>query len=667
MRIKLLLVLVVALVAAGVVSAQDTLPDADIVNDEGGPVLIEGTMTYTNLLLTSGSSEPLIILESEANFVDRNEHGIIPVESQVLGQLTSDFYTSPVSYTLSLPDVPNGPYRDVDNDGETDQGVQIYGVAYWENVWGDPYLQIRDLYGYGYSTAYASMATSPDPSAQGEVIGGKYVVYAPDDQQGFPSGFGEDGLLFTEDDPAVRLPQGYTVVDMDTDPFTFDRSRTANIDLIEGEASELDDYSQMSYADAFKGLVAQMREEYAFTELKNIDWDAMLDEYLPRFEQADADQDAYAYFLALRDFSWSIPDGHVGSSVLDALNDDFATDTAGGLGMALTALDDGRVIVSYLLPDGPADQAGIQLGAEVTEVNGEPVLDAAAKVVPWSSPFSTEFVLKLQQLRYLLRSPLDTEVEISFQNPDADEAETVTLTSVQERQSFAATSFNIGGPTTGFELPVSYELLDSGYAYVAIYSFSDTARLMIELWERMIQTLNQQQIPGLIIDMRHNSGGSGYLADQMAAYFFDDSLELYNSETYDKAKQEFYLDPSAVSRFYPPDESLRYYGNIVVLTGPACVSACELFVYDMTQQDRATTVGQYPTSGTEGGIEAVLLPEGMYFQFPLARIVDMEGNIIIESEGVAPTVKVPVNEETVFSEGDPVLDAAVEYLDSQAS
>ena len=41
----------------------------------------------------------------------------------------------------------------------------------------------------------------------------------------FPSGFGADNKLFTDDDPLVRLPAGYTVVNMDTTPFTFDRSR----------------------------------------------------------------------------------------------------------------------------------------------------------------------------------------------------------------------------------------------------------------------------------------------------------------------------------------------------------------------------------------------------------------------------------------------------------
>ena len=103
------------------------------------------------------------------------------------------------------------------SDGEEDTGVMVYAIAYWTNTWGDPYLEERDLFGGGWSTAYASTRIDPNPSAKGEVIGGTYLVYAPDDEQGFPSGFGDDDLLFTEDDPTVLLPQGYTIVNLDTD------------------------------------------------------------------------------------------------------------------------------------------------------------------------------------------------------------------------------------------------------------------------------------------------------------------------------------------------------------------------------------------------------------------------------------------------------------------
>ena len=57
------------------------------------------------------------------------------------------------------------------------------------------------------------------------------------------------------------------------------------------------------------------------------------------------------------------------------------------------------------------------------------------------------------------------------------------------------------------------------------------------------------------------------------------------------------------------------------------------------------------------------MPEQEAIQFTVGRAVDSEGEIHIEGVGVVPTVDVPVDEETLFSEGDPVLEAAVAHLD----
>jgi hypothetical protein len=78
-------------------------PTAEIVNDEGGAVSITGEVEYTNTFFTMGVAEPVIILEDQAGFVDRNENFLMPVESQTLGQITSDFFTSPFSYSIALP------------------------------------------------------------------------------------------------------------------------------------------------------------------------------------------------------------------------------------------------------------------------------------------------------------------------------------------------------------------------------------------------------------------------------------------------------------------------------------------------------------------------------------------------------------------------------------
>jgi C-terminal processing protease CtpA/Prc len=317
------------------------------------------------------------------------------------------------------------------------------------------------------------------------------------------------------------------------------------------------------------------------------------------------------------------------------------------------------------LPGGPADEAGIEVGAVITEINGEPVDDFVDNTVAWSGPFSTNHVRRLQQLRYATRAPLGSQFEITFQNPDADESETVTLDTVSEGQSFSQSSFNVG--TTGFELPVEYHLIDgTPYLYAAITSFADNDVLSIQLWERMLQAANQQGVGGIIIDMRKNSGGSGFLADQMAAYFFEEELTLGNTGTYDESIDDFYFDPRYEDQFYLPDQSLRYDGPVAVLVGPNCISACEFFSYDMTLQDRAAIVGQYPTAGGGGSVNQLLMPGGEYFSFTVGRALGPDGEIDIEGKGVAPTVQVPVTLETIqaIANGeDPILDAAIAHLD----
>ena len=89
-------------------AAQADFPPAPIQNDEGGPVTITGEVVYTNPFFTAGVAQPLVILEDQAGFIDRDEGFIMPPESQTLGQITSDFYTSPFTYSIALPIEPQG-------------------------------------------------------------------------------------------------------------------------------------------------------------------------------------------------------------------------------------------------------------------------------------------------------------------------------------------------------------------------------------------------------------------------------------------------------------------------------------------------------------------------------------------------------------------------------
>ncbi len=360
----------------------------------GGTKIVSGNVAYTNAYFTSGVAEPEIILEDQGGFVTRDRKFIIPVKSQVIGQITSDFYTSPFTYSLTLPEEPNGTLHDVDHDSNQDTGVMVFAIAYWTNTWGDPYLERRDLAGGGWSSAYASTRVSDNPTTYLEVFGGKYLVYAPDDKQQFPSGFGDDKKLFTDDDPIMDLAAGWSMIDMDQSPFAVDRSEKPTIDLIEPESTALDDFSQLSYTEAFDKMLEKFTNEYAFTELKGIDWAAKGKEFRPRFEEAEKNNDPHAYALALRDFLWSIPDTHIGFDS-SSLNDDFINETAGGLGFAMRETDDGKIIANFILDGGPADQAGMKWGAEIISLDGKSTAQVVESNVPWSSPFSNPIIKRL--------------------------------------------------------------------------------------------------------------------------------------------------------------------------------------------------------------------------------------------------------------------------------
>ncbi len=653
-RFMLCFIILTALVAPA--AAQDAIPPAEIVNDEGGPVLVTGEVAYTDGYFTAGVSEPIIILEDQAGFVDRDFGYIMPEESQVLAEITSDFFTSPFSYEVELPPNPEAGQRDVDLDGETDPGVMVYAVAYWTNTWGGPVLEERDLYGGGWSTAYASTEVDQNPSGKAEVLGGVYLVWSPDDAQGFPSGFGPDGRLFTGDEPIVRLPQGWTTIIMDTDPFTFDRSREPVIDLIEGESVAQDDFSELSYTKAFDAMVKLFSQEYAYTEFKGIDWAAMAVEYRPRFEEAERDNDSDAYQRALRDFIYSIPDGHLTAPLVMG---DFQEIVGGGLGMNLAQLDDGRVIVIDTYRRTPARDADIEDGAEIIAMGGLPVEDYLSTIVPYEATYSTDHVRRLAQLRYAVRGVLGDSVEVMFVNPGSRDEVAVTLEFVEEWDSWDNALPD--GATSGGD-PVEYELLDDDIGYVSISSFFDDSKLTIDGWEDMIRDLNEREVPGLIIDMRYNGGGSGFLARQMAAYFFDEALETDLDESYDRALGRFVRSDDRKATFILPPEDMRYHGRIAVLIGPNCSSACEFFSYYMTLQNRAEIVGQYPTGGLAGGQSLYTMPDGIVLQFSVGRSLDLDGNVLIEGVGVLPTIDVPVTEETVFSDDDVVLEAAIAWL-----
>jgi len=641
------------------VEAAPEEPDANAAETNSEqPVQITGTIEISNAIIVEVYfNQRFAMLEDLTGFVQRDYEYQQPLEAQILGPVMvteeGEFH-----FNLNLPAVPIYPFTDVDNDNEDDQGVQIWQIAMNANYIDDPFLG-EDETG-GWSANYTSARI--DSENRNEIFGGVILVWSPDDQQGFPTGFGEDGLLFTEDDPTDSISAGYTLVNLDQEPFEFYKKDIASLTLYEGELT-VNDLSDMGWSEGFEALHHKLSTEYPFTEMKALEWDALYDEFPPRGTAAEAASDETAYFLALRDFSWSIPDGHVGLGGSAIAGEMFEQETAGGFGFAIIGLDDGRVIAHIISEEGPAADAGMLWGAEILEWNGTPVNDAIAAVTPWSMPFSSEESLLVQQYRYLLRTPIDTEVEVTFQNPEDNVPTTVTLKSIAERESFSATSIYAGFDRNS--LPVEYEILPSGFGYIKISSLSEDINLIIRLWEWAIERMIANQVPGIIIDLRQNGGGSP-LGTLFASYFVEERIDISRSYYFSEKSGEF--ETFGPPDYTEPDDALYYDGQLAVLVSPACASACEDVAYVLGELPQTRVFGFYASDGIFGEVARgqYVLPGGYGFQAPTGMSLDMDGDVIIEGTGVVPDVRVPLNEETLrdeyVEERDVVLDFAIEVI-----
>ncbi len=656
MLLSFLLVTLACSVANPFSTGPTPLPPIAVTPLSDQPYQITGRFVVSNdFVISTYFMEHAVALIDMHGFVTRDEDWEVPLESQVLGFVDVDLEALGGTFDLNLPVQPEGVFNDVDNDGAADTGVQIFAVAYSPNLTGGPFSEGDDR-SRGWPSYLASVTT--DSERDDEVTGGKLVLWAPDANQSFPSGFGEDGLLFTQDDPAQPVPQGWSFVDLSKEPFQVTREPSANFTLYEPTDVALKDFSSQSYSDAFESMFAIVRKEYAFNGVpgKEPNWDALYAQIAPRVKEAEKNRDAKAYFLALRDFTWAFKDGHVGLNGGPVEADVFGTATQGGYGFAVRELDDGRVIVTYILPQGPAVAAGMQLGAQVISFNGMPVSDAIEATEAWSAPFSMESSARYQKSRYLTRAPLAAQATVTFINPGG-QPQTATLTAIAERESFSATSFFLGFDLSA--MPVEYRILDSGFGYVKINSNYDDLNLIVRVFERALKKFDEAQVRGVIIDMRQNSGGAplglaGFLTDQTIPL---GQLQYFSEET---GQFENEGDPQEIL----PNENQYRFSALALLVGPACSSACELEAYAFSQVPGMIVVGQYPSAGVEAEVARgqFLLPEGFSLQIPTGRFVLPDGSIFLEGQGVPLTVRVPVDEVTALSSEDVILNTAIELL-----
>ncbi len=431
------------------------------------------------------------------------------------------------------------------------------------------------------------------------------------------------------------------------------------------------------FVNRYDQVHAAFSATYPFGQWKAVNWNAINARIRPEIEAAESANDTVAFLIAMREYAYSVPDGHI--SIRHGMEDhkEIARyrQIGGSYGFALIRLDDGRYVARLVDPGSPAAVAGIKFGAEILEVNGHPISQVLDTVsVIWSEVIpATLEALGLNQCRFIGRAPVGHTMEVRYLNRGASEPAVCQLAAVDDQYStYDKTSLTPlePGPV------VSHKTVGTnGYGYIKLTTegaVDDAGVLKIYSdFKDALIALNAFNVPGLVLDIRANTGGMDDLSAAISGFFYSDTV-LYEYQTFfnlntgtidlmpDRIR---YIDPATVSYKVNPDyppgalfiepQGVRFTKPVMVMTGPRAISSGEGIPMAIQNLPQGKVVSFYGSNASFGMVSFSLnVMEDLVFSYPYGQSLDKDFRIQLDSDstmtgGVMPDVRVPLNDQVI--------------------
>lgn len=374
------------------------------------------------------------------------------------------------------------------------------------------------------------------------------------------------------------------------------------------------DLRSRSWSKAFLILHERMKREYAYSSVKQMDWDALYAQFSADVLAAEEAGDRNAWYRALRGYLYAIPDGNV---QIDPNEELRVLEEGAAVGLSLAQLADGSVMVSGLVPGGPAETAGIEFGALVTSWNEQPIVEALeATSLFWAdTPAATPATRRAQQLIWLPRGAAGDIARLVFTNPGAATESTVTL--VAEIDDYATLPLYrpLWSELELFSSPVSGRTLGDGIYYVRLAAVAPTFSSPFPQREfrAAIRKAIDTESRGLILDLRGSQGGDAGLAPKLLGSFvetpsFYEVPGIWNSET-----ETFAADPDSTLIVEP--QLPAFTGPVMILVDGYTMGPAESIVRFLQARENVRVCGITGTYGSPGAPGAGLTLPGSYMIF----------------------------------------------------
>jgi carboxyl-terminal processing protease len=322
-------------------------------------------------------------------------------------------------------------------------------------------------------------------------------------------------------------------------------------------------------------------------------------------------KDKYTVFLSPKEYA--------------EINESLDGTDFGGVGLTFDIDDKTKAIhVENVIPDGPADKAGVRNDDLIAQINGKPVSEQLA-----GKPADAQSKV----VQGLLRGPAGTVVNLGIDRSG-------------QMQSIAVTRALIHSPS------VLARMLPSGIGWVQLSVFGmDTGHEL----DAALNRLNAQGAKAFILDLRYNGGGYVNAAIDVSSKFIA-SGPIVTVQSRAGTDTEYDAENTAIAP-----------RPLAVLVNHYSASASEITAGALEDSGVAKIIGTR-TYG-KGVVQTVYpLGDGSALKITTARYLTPHGRDI-NAVGIEPQIVSDIPKDARIRLGDPAsdvqLDAAVTYLQSQ--
>jgi C-terminal processing protease CtpA/Prc len=377
-----------------------------------------------------------------------------------------------------------------------------------------------------------------------------------------------------------------------------------------------------------------------FDHAPGVQWDRVYLDYLPRVMAAETTADYYRVMMQLAPL---LQDSHTNIYPPKELQDKFYSRPP----LRTEAIGD-KVYVTAVRSATLGKR--VHVGDEIVAIDGMPVMRYGHEKV---DPFVSS------------STPQDRGVrDFDYQLLAGDAAQPVRLTlrdasSGSRDETLARTGYD----DVAYPPQVEYHKIGD-VAYISIDQFESNAGM--KALEKSLPEIMASK--GLVLDLRHNGGGSTQYGLQILSYLVADPLPKAKQSI--RGETAFFRSASGGPVFWMPAPGSNYSfnfnrkehfaGPVAVLIGPETFSAAEDFVMMFDASKRGILVGA-TTAGSTGQPMSFALPGGGTARICIKRDTYPDGHEFV-GKGIAPNIAVAMTAEDLRAGKDPVLDRAVAEL-----